>query len=135
MCNLPCSKNCIISEISGRTAVTGDNSVEAILTTGTTFQIKNAKLYVSVVTFYINDNIKLLEQLKQGFRRTISRNKYRFEILTQDNINALDYMVDPTFRNINRLFFFPTVCYYHVTYTFQSESTLYSCVNVKELLA
>ena len=107
MCNLPCSKNCIISEISGRTAVTGDNSVEAILTTGTTFQIKNAKLYVSVVTFYINDNIKLLEQLKQGFRRTISRNKYRFEILTQDNINALDYMVDPTFRNINRLFFFP----------------------------
>ena len=28
-----------------------------------------------------------------------------------------------------------TVCYYHVTYTFQSESTLYSCLNVKELLA
>ena len=28
-----------------------------------------------------------------------------------------------------------TVCYYHVTYAFQSESTLYSCLNVKELLA
>ena len=28
-----------------------------------------------------------------------------------------------------------TVCSYHVTYTFQSESTLYSCLNVKELLA
>ena len=27
-----------------------------------------------------------------------------------------------------------TVCSYHVTYTFQSESTFYSCVNVKELL-
>ena len=27
-----------------------------------------------------------------------------------------------------------TVCYYHVTYAFQSESTLYSCLNVKELL-
>ena len=27
------------------------------------------------------------------------------------------------------------VCYYHVTYAFQSESTLYSCLNVKELLA
>ena len=26
-----------------------------------------------------------------------------------------------------------TVCYYHVTYAFQSESTLYSCLNVKEL--
>ena len=28
-----------------------------------------------------------------------------------------------------------TVCYYHVTYMFQSESTLYSCLNVKELLS
>ena len=30
--------------------------------------------------------------------------------------------------------FFLTVCYYHATYAFQSESTLYSCLNVKELL-
>ena len=28
-----------------------------------------------------------------------------------------------------------TVCYYHVTYKFQSESTLYSCLTVMELLA
>ena len=28
-----------------------------------------------------------------------------------------------------------TVCVYHVTYEFESESTLYSCLNVKELLA
>ena len=28
-----------------------------------------------------------------------------------------------------------TVCYYHVTYAFQSKSTLYSCLTVKELLA
>ena len=28
-----------------------------------------------------------------------------------------------------------TVCSYHVKYTFQSESTLYSCLNVKDLLA
>ena len=27
------------------------------------------------------------------------------------------------------------VCFCHVTYSFQSESTLYSCLNVKELLA
>ena len=30
---------------------------------------------------------------------------------------------------------FLTVCSYHVTYSFQSEFTLYSCLNVKELLA
>ena len=28
-----------------------------------------------------------------------------------------------------------TVCYYHVTYAFQSKPTEYSCLNVKELLA
>ena len=28
-----------------------------------------------------------------------------------------------------------TVCYYQVTYVFLSESRLYSCLNVKELLA
>ena len=28
-----------------------------------------------------------------------------------------------------------TVCYYHVTYAFQIESTLYSCLIVKELLS
>ena len=28
-----------------------------------------------------------------------------------------------------------TVCSCHVTHVFQSESTLYSCLNVKELLA
>ena len=27
------------------------------------------------------------------------------------------------------------VCFYHVTYEFESESTLYNCLNVKELLA
>ena len=28
-----------------------------------------------------------------------------------------------------------TVCYFHVTYAFKSESITYSCLNVKELLA
>ena len=28
-----------------------------------------------------------------------------------------------------------TICYYHVTYVFQSKSTYYSCVNVKGFLA
>ena len=30
---------------------------------------------------------------------------------------------------------FMTICSYHVTYALQSESTLYSCLNIKELLA
>ena len=49
-------------------------------TTGAIFQINNAKLYVPVVTLSINDNIKFLENIKQGPKRTISYNKYKSEI-------------------------------------------------------
>ena len=45
-----------------------------------------------------------LENIKQGFKRTISWKKYRSEITTQPKDNDLDYLIDPTFRNINRLF-------------------------------
>ena len=73
-------------------------------TTGATFQINNTKLYVPVVILSINDSIKFLENIKQGFKRTISWNKYRSEITTQTKNNDLDYPIDPAFTNINRLF-------------------------------
>ena len=56
-----------------------------------------------VVTLSINDNIEFLENMKQGFQQTVSWNKYRSEITIQQN--NLDYMIDPSFGNINRLFF------------------------------
>ena len=48
--------------------------------TGVSFIITSTKLYVPVFTLSINDNIKFLENIKQGFKRTISWNKYRSEI-------------------------------------------------------
>ena len=75
-------------------------------TTGTISQINNAKLYVQVVALSINDNVRFLENIKQGFKRSVSWKKYRPEVITQwKNIN-LNYVIDPTFRNINRLFNF-----------------------------
>ena len=41
-----------------------------------TFTITEANLYVPVVTLSTQDNAKLLPQLKSGFKRTISWNKY-----------------------------------------------------------
>ena len=79
-------------------------TVAAMQTTGATFQINNAKLYVPVVTLYINHNIKFLENIKQEFKRTISWNKYISEITTQTKNNNLAYPIDPTFRKINKLF-------------------------------
>ena len=47
------------------------------------FIITSTKLYVPVVTLSSNDNIKLLENIKQVLKRTIFWNKYRSEIATQ----------------------------------------------------
>ena len=41
-----------------------------------TFSIRYTKLYVPVVTLSTQDNAKLLQQLKSGFKRVISWNKY-----------------------------------------------------------
>ena len=76
----------------------------AAATTGAIFQINNAKRYVPVVTLSINDNIPLLENIKRGFKRNTSWNKFRSEITTQTKNNNLDYLIDLRFRNINRLF-------------------------------
>ena len=42
----------------------------------TTFSITDTNLYVPVVILSTQDNTKLLEQLKSGFKRTIKWNKY-----------------------------------------------------------
>ena len=41
------------------------------------FAITETKLYVPVVTLSTQDNAKLLQQLKSGFKRTINWNKYQ----------------------------------------------------------
>ena len=78
----------------------------AIQTTGITFQIHNAKLYVPVATFSINDNINFLGNIKQGFKRRTYWNKYRSEITTQTNNNNLDYLIDPTIEILIDCLFF-----------------------------
>ena len=49
--------------------------VAAIQTAGAIFQTNNAKICVPDVTLSVNDNIKFLENITQGFTRTIFRNK------------------------------------------------------------
>ena len=72
--------------------------------TGATLKITDIKLYVPVVTLSIEDDNKLLEQLKTGFKRTIKRDKYRSEMTNQNKTNNLNYLIDPTFNIVNRLF-------------------------------
>ena len=69
-----------------------------------TFTITETNLYVPVVTLSTQDNAKLLQQLKSGFKRTISWNKYlsKPELLAK-NAN-LNHLIEPSFQGINRLF-------------------------------
>ena len=72
--------------------------------TGAKFEITDCKLYVPVVTLSAEIDNKLLEHLKSGFRRSIKWNKYMSQMSNQNKNNNLNYLIDPTFSNINRLF-------------------------------
>ena len=62
-----------------------------------TFEITDTKLYAPVVTLSTQDNSKLLQQLKSGFKRVINCNKYlsKPEFLRR-NPN-LNHLVEPSF--------------------------------------
>ena len=69
-----------------------------------TFTITETNFYVPVVTLSTQDNAKLLPQLKSGFKRTISWNKYlsKPELLARNQ--NLNYLIEPSFQGVNRLF-------------------------------
>ena len=69
-----------------------------------TFAITDTKLCVPVVTLSTQENAKLLQQLKSGFKRLIDWNKnlLKPELLAQNpNLNNL---VEPSFQGVNRFF-------------------------------
>ena len=69
-----------------------------------TFEITDTKLYVPVVTLSTQENAKLLQQLKSGFKRVINWNKYLSKPeLSRRNPN-LNHLLEPSFQGINRFF-------------------------------
>ena len=101
------SANCVITSLEKRlvTAAQGDNpAVYDDPPTNATFKITDRKLYVPVVTLSAENDNKLLEQLKTGFKKTIKWNKHRSEMSNQTKNNNLNYLVDPTFTIVDRLF-------------------------------
>ena len=82
------SKNCVVSSATGETK----------------FAITETKLYVPVVTLSTEDNAKLLQQLKSNFKRKINWNKYESSLKTFAQNRYLNYLINPSFRGVNRLF-------------------------------
>ena len=96
-------KNCIITSLEQKD-IGGGNRDNA--PTGATLAIKDCKLYIPAVTLSKDDEIKLLTNLKSGFKREIIWNKYRPQMTTEAVNNNLNILIDPTFTNLNRLFVF-----------------------------
>ena len=94
-------KNCVITSVEQRD-IGGGNRDNA--PTGATLSITDCKLYVPAVTLSKDDEIKLLTNLKSGFKREIIWNKYRSQMTTEAINNNLNILIDPTFTNVNRSF-------------------------------
>ena len=69
-----------------------------------TFPIIETNFYVPVVTLSTQDNAKLLPQLKSGFKRTISSNKYLSKPELSSQHENLNHLIEPSFQGVNRLF-------------------------------
>ena len=68
------------------------------------FKITETKLYVPVVALSTQDNVKLFQQLKSGFKRTINWNKYGSSPKTYAQNRYLNHLINPSFQGVNRLF-------------------------------
>ena len=96
------SKNYAFVDMPTRDAEVDNPAIVA--PSGATFKIPDTKLYVPVATVSKENDAKRLEQLKTGFKRTIKWSKYRSQMTVQPQNNNLNYLIDPTFTNVNRLF-------------------------------
>ena len=94
-----CDINLILTWSSNWVIVSTNNANQ-----NATFAITNTRLYVPVVTLSTQENAKLLQQSKSGFKRVINWDKYlsKPELLAQ-NPN-LNHLVEPSFQGVNRLF-------------------------------
>ena len=82
-------------------------SKDCIITNSTDqgkFAITETKLYVPVVTLSTKDNAKLLQQLKSGIKKTVSWSKYECSVNTFAQDRYLNYLINPSFRRVNRFF-------------------------------
>ena len=70
-------KNCVITSQEQGQVEAGPPIVRDNTPAGATLNINDCKLYIPIVTLSKYDEIKLLTNLKSGFKREIKWNKYR----------------------------------------------------------
>ena len=91
------------------TAEIGANA-DATGADGAALEVIDAKLYVPVVTLSAEDNIKLVRQLNEGFKRPVCWNKYKVignkvvEIVAANADKHIREMLDSSYQQVKRLF-------------------------------
>ena len=76
------SSTCVISSATGETK----------------FKTTDKKIYVPVVTLSTQDNTKLLQQLKSGFKKTINWNEHQSDPKTYAQNRYLNPLLGPSFK-------------------------------------
>ena len=97
-------ENCVITaaEIGANADATGAD--------GVTLEITDAKLYAPVVTLSVEDNVKLVKQLNEGFKRSVHWNKNKvidIKVVETATANAEKYireLIDLSYQVVKRLF-------------------------------
>ena len=87
-----------------------------------TFSVTDTKLYVLVVTLSPQDNAKLLQQVKLGFKRTSSWNTYQSKPESLRENQYLNHLINTSFQGLfvlsfendaqrisNKRYYFPNV--------------------------
>ena len=82
------SKDCVISSANGELK----------------FDITETKLYIPVKTLSTQDNAKLLQQLKSGFKRTTNWNHCESSVKIFAKNRNLNHLINQSFQGVNRLF-------------------------------
>ena len=84
------SKDCVITNSEGEAR----------------FAITETKLYVPVVTLSTQDNAKLLQQLKSGFKIIINWNKYESSPKTYAQNGYLNHLINPSFQGVKDFLYY-----------------------------
>ena len=102
------SENCVLTDITTQAAKNANPHADPLVeareridaATSAIFEITDTKLYVPVATWSTKGDNNFLEQLKSGFKS----NKYRSKMINQTKTNNFNYLIDPMFTKVSRLF-------------------------------
>ena len=93
-------QNCVLitAEIAANADSTGADSA--------TLEVTDTKLYVPVVTLSAEDNVKLVKQLNEGFKRPVYWNKYKVidNKVVENAEKHIRELLDSSYQGVKRLF-------------------------------